>query len=153
MLDQMVFKTEAFRCRRKFALALTIESTDMQKGAQKRERIMYPRSNIPNLEKSYKNLFGVTGYENVYVEIQSLIRLITLIFSLIIVAFCPQLQCNCRLKCKQCTCNVNLFQQAIVLSGDTGLSDYLLISVPVLLSLDTLSLLRFSMIKICFVYS
>lgn len=38
---------------------------------------MYFRRNILNLEKSYKYIFGVTGYENVYVEIKSLIRLIT----------------------------------------------------------------------------
>lgn len=55
-----------------------MENTVMQKGTQNRERRrMYPRRNILNLEKSYKNLFGVTGYENVYVEIKSLNRLIT----------------------------------------------------------------------------
>lgn len=85
--------------QRNFALALRIENSYAKRNTEERRR-MCPRRNILNLEKSYKNHFGVTGYENVYIEIQSLNRPITSIFFLIIVAFCPQLLCNCRLKCK-----------------------------------------------------
>lgn len=81
MLDEMIFKIEKLFDAKKICLSLNYRKHSYAKRSTEKRRRMYTRRNILNLEMSSKNLFVVTGYENVYVKIQSLNRLNTLAFS------------------------------------------------------------------------